>query len=70
MIKETIELEDGLEYIITDKIENYLYLNNIKNHEDFCIRKEIIENNEEYIVGLENEEELKKALNLFEKKYQ
>ena len=70
MIKETIILENGLEYIITDKIDNYLYLNNINDYEDFCVRKEIIEDNEEYIIGLDNEEELEKALKLFEKKYQ
>ena len=70
MIKETIILEDNLEYIVTDKIDNYLYLNNINDYEDFCVRKEIIEDNEEYIVGLDNEEELEKALKLFEKKYQ
>lgn len=70
MIKETIILEDNLEYIVTDKIDNYLYLNNINDYKDFCVRKEIIEDNEEYIVGLDNEEELEKALKLFEKKYQ
>lgn len=70
MIKETIILEDNLEYIVTDKIDNYLYLNNVNDYEDFCVRKEIIEDNEEYIVGLDNEEELEKALKLFEKKYQ
>ena len=69
MIKETIILEDNLEYIVTDKIDNYLYLNNINDYEDFCVRKEIIEDNEEYIVGLDNEEELEKALKLFEEKY-
>ena len=70
MIKETVILEDGLEYIVTDKIDNYLYLNNINDYKDFCVRKEIIEDNEEYIIGLDNEEELEKALKLFEKKYQ
>ena len=69
MIKETIILEDGIEYIITDKINNYLYLNNINNPKDFCIRKEIMENEEEYIVGLKNEEEYFNALKLFEEKY-
>ena len=70
MEKETIFLEDGIEYIITDTINNYLYLNNINDLNDFCIKKEIIKNGEEYIVGLDNEEEYYKALELFEKKYQ
>lgn len=70
MEKETIFLEDGIEYIITDTINNYLYLNNINDIKDFCIKKEIIKDGEEYIVGLDNEEEYYKAIELFEKKYQ
>ena len=69
MIKETIILEDGIEYIITDAINNYLYLNNINDPNDFCIRKKIIENNEEYIIGLKDLEEYYNALKLFEEKY-
>ena len=34
------------------------------------IKKEIIKDGEEYIVGLDNEEEYYKAIELFEKKYQ
>lgn len=70
MEKETIFLEDGIEYIITDTINNYLYLNNINDIKDFCIKKEIIKDGEEYIVGLDNEEDYYKAIELFEKKYQ
>ena len=70
MIKETIVLEDGIKYIITDTINNYLYLNNINDFEDFCIRKRIIIDGESYISGLDNEEEFDKALELFEKKYE
>ena len=70
MEKETIFLEDGIEYLITDKIDNYIYLNNINDIEDFCIRKEIIKNEEEYIIGIDSEEEFYKALELFQKKYQ
>ena len=69
MEKETIFLEDGIEYIITDTINNYLYLNNINDIKDFCIRKRIYEDNESYIVGLDNEEEYYKAIKLFEEKY-
>lgn len=69
MIKETIVLEDNIEYIITDTINNYLYLNNINDPKDFCIRKRIIEDNESYICGLDNEEEYDKALELFINKY-
>lgn len=69
MKKETIILEDDLEYIITDTIDNYLYLNNINDPKDFCIRKQVTENDEEYICGLDNEEEYNKALKLFYDKY-
>ena len=70
MIKETIVLEDGIEYIITDTIKDYVYLNNINDLEDFCIRKKIKENDEFYLIGLENDEEFYNALKLFEQKYQ
>ena len=70
MIKETIVLEDGIKYKITDTINNYLYLNNINDFEDFCIRKRIIIDGESYISGLDNEEEFDNALELFEKKYE
>lgn len=70
MEKETIFLEDGIEYLITDKIDNYIYLNNINDIEDFCIKKIIIKDNEEYIVGLDTDEEFFKALAIFQKKYQ
>ena len=69
MEKETIILEDNIEYIITDTINNYLYLNNINDTKDFCIRKRIYEDNESYIAGLDNEEEYYKAIKLFEEKY-
>ena len=70
MIKETITLEDGIEYIITDTINDYVYLNNINDIEDFCIRKKIKEDEDFYLIGLENDEEFYNALELFEKKYQ
>lgn len=68
-----ITLEDNIEYTEIDKIEynnnTYIYLSDIENPENFCIRKLIIENNEEYIIGLDNEEEFNNAFNLFQQKY-
>lgn len=68
-----ITLEDNIEYTEIDKIEynnnTYIYLSDIENPENFCIRKVIIENNEEYIIGLDNEEEFNNAFNLFQQKY-
>lgn len=68
-----ITLEDGLIYAVVDEIKinniTYVYLSNINNSEDFCIRKIIIENNKEYLQGLNNKEEFEKALLTFSQKY-
>lgn len=67
-----IKLEDGNTYTVVDKIEkldkSYIYLANIENVQDFCIRKEITENGETFIVGLDNDQEYEEAMNLFIKK--
>lgn len=67
-----IKLEDGNDYVVVDKIEkldkSYVYLTNVKDMEDFCVRKEIMENEEFYIVGLETEEEYEEAMKLFVEK--
>lgn len=64
-----IKLEDGNTYTVVDKIEkldkSYIYLANIENVQDFCIRKEIMENGETFIVGLDNDQEYEEAMNLF-----
>ncbi len=68
-----ITLEDGLTYAVVDEIKinniTYVYLSNINNSEDFCIRKIIIENNKEYLQGLNNKEEFEKAILTFSQKY-
>lgn len=67
-----ITLEDGIEYAIIDEIKadtiKYVYLSNINDDEDICIRKVIVENNEEILIGLDNDSELELALMLFAKK--
>lgn len=68
---KTVKLENGIEYIIVDEIidkDKYLILVNEMNDLDVCIRKVIVENNEEYIIGLDSDEELNKILNLYYKK--
>ena len=69
---EVIMLEDNLEYA---EIETLNYNNNTyyllvqtDNPENICIRKLLIENNEEYIVGLDSKEEFDNVINLFSKK--
>lgn len=70
MIK-TIVLEDNIEYAIIKEmiIDGTLYtlLANINDEKDICFRKTITEDNEEYFVGLDNEEELQKVLTYFSK---
>lgn len=71
---DTIKLEDGLTYAIVETIEKddnkYVYLANINDEKDFCIRKIILENNEEILIGLENDDEFKKALLYLQNKYE
>jgi len=66
-------LENNIEYTEITRIEynnnTYLVLSDLENPENFCIRKLIIENNEEYIIGIDTKEEFDTVLNLFSKKY-
>ena len=64
-----VVLEDNIEYIVIDKIKEgkvaYIYLVDSRNKDDLVIRKEILEDGNTYLVGLDNEEELEKALKLY-----
>ena len=63
---DVIRLEDGIEYAIIQKLEKdgntYLYLTNVDDDKDFCIRKLIIQDGEEVIIGLDDDIEFDKAL--------
>lgn len=65
-MQKSIILDDGIEYIIfKDKIINdikYTLFVNINDDSDICFRKTIIMDNEEYYIGLDNEEELNKVI--------
>ena len=69
-----IELEDGLEYIIVDAIQNeegkYLFLANKDDDTDVCIRKIIVEEENEYLGKLDSDEELEKVLTIFNMKHE
>ena len=65
---EAVILDDGITYVIVDTIDNYVYLANINDEKDFCIRKIVNENNEELLQGLENEKEFNNALLKFTNK--
>ena len=68
-----ITLEDNLEYAEIDTITNnnntYIFLSELNKPENICIRKIEIKNNEEYIVGLNSDEEFDTIIKLFTKKY-
>ena len=49
---------------IEDKGETYLYLTNVKNPKDFLIQK-VDKNDRDYLINLDNEEEFKRAFDLF-----
>ena len=51
-------------YLLVDKIYNYLYLSNEDDEEDTLILKEDINNSDNFL-PLDNEEEFKNALSLF-----
>lgn len=53
---------DNKNYLLIDKIYNYLYLSNEENKEDTLILKEDVNNK---LLPLDNDEELKNALSLF-----
>lgn len=68
----TMILENGIEYTEVDTLvynnNRYVLLSNISNVKDSCIRKIVIENNEEYISRLDDDNEFDIILNLFMKK--
>ena len=68
-----VTLENGVEYTEVDKLDyngnTYVFLSNLDNPNDFCIRKLVNENDEDYIVGLDSKDEFNPVLNRFAKDY-
>ena len=66
-----VTLENGQDYLIMETIifnnVEYLYLVNESDIKDVCIRKKINVNEETYLTGLDNEDELEKVLKEFAK---
>ncbi len=62
----------GTDYIVLDEIKikdiTYVYLVNENDENDFFINKVIIKNDEEYITGLDSEEEAKTAMQAYVEK--
>jgi hypothetical protein len=70
---KSIILDDGIEYLIFDTetindIEYTLFVN-INDDKDICFRKTIIENDEKFYIGLDDEKEFEKVLLSFTKKF-
>ena len=63
MVDVEVYMFDGKNYIVFDKIQDYVYLANEKNTRDMMIRK--IDNNDDHaLLSLESDEEFEKALML------
>lgn len=71
MNMETVILNEK-EYYVIEKIiieeKEYYILINTTDNEDICIRKKIIEKEEEYLVGLESEKEFNLVMEEYKKK--
>lgn len=70
---EVVTLEDGKDYMVTAELEinniKYLFLTNEDDVADFCLRKINTINNNEYLVGLNDKEEVIKVLQEFKNKF-
>lgn len=70
---EVLTLEDGKDYMVTAELEinniKYLFLTNEDDVADFCLRKINTINNNEYLVGLNDKEEVIKILQEFTNKF-
>lgn len=70
---DVVTLDNGKNYMVTEELVinniKYVYLTNEDDVADFCIRKVNYINNNEYLIGLDNKEEVLMALNEFTKKH-
>ena len=68
---ETIVLDDNKEYMIVEQLEDnttkYVLFSNVNNSEEFCVRKIINKDGENYFVRLDNEKEAELITNKFAK---
>lgn len=63
-----VEIDNKEYYLIKQLFEAdncYCYFFNVENKHDMCIRKLIVKDGENYLVGLDDEEEFNFAMNLF-----
>ena len=63
---EIVTLENGIDYAIAKEKNDYLYLINVNDQNDFCIRKSVLKDSQEYIDTLGSDEEFDYALALIQ----
>ena len=72
MVDNSVLKVDDKTYLVVDTIwdngNKYVYFLNENDKEDFFVRKERKENDQNYLVGLENDEEFVRAMELFHEK--
>lgn len=70
---DVITLEDNKEYGIFDTLEHennkYLFLGNLQDESDVCMRKIIVKDGKEYLRKLEDEEEFENIMTLYYEKH-
>lgn len=62
--KEIIKIANK-EYYILDEISNYVYLANLSDDNDLCIRKNAVINDKAMLVSLSDKAEVDNALKIF-----
>ena len=64
---------DNKKYLVVDTIEannvKYVYFVDDDDDNDFFVRKEVTENEEKFLIGLDDDQEYDKAMNLFIEKH-
>jgi len=72
MVDNSVLKVDDKIYLVIDTIYDneikYVYFLNEQNQKEIFNRKDIKENDKNYLIGLDSEEEILKALKLFEEK--
>ena len=60
---------DGKDYFLVSTIDKYVFYVEESNPKNFMVLKEVISNGEEYIVSLDDDFELNKALSMYYERY-
>ena len=70
---EIVTLENNQDFLIIDEIQvddiKYVYLSNVNDEKDLCVRKVIKKDGKDIITKLSSDEELDKALLIFAKNH-